>query len=51
MRVVTLLRGLKMGHFEGVLNLNTQKQWTGLAQGKDNPLSKEVMCLGGDLPS
>lgn len=32
------------GLFPKCVNLNAQKQWTGLAQGKDQPLIKEVIC-------
>lgn len=29
-------------------NLDAQKQQTGLAEGKDKPFTKEVVCLGRD---
>lgn len=45
---------LESGYFKGVF-LEPQKQWTGLAEGKDKPFTKQlyawVMTTYYDLPS
>lgn len=42
-----LLGGSEKEHFKGIA-LDSQKQWTRLAEGKDKPFTKEVLCLGHD---
>lgn len=32
--------------FQWCINLDAQKQWPGLGQGKDKPLTKEIIFLG-----
>lgn len=48
---VQMLKGRAYtGGFQRCVNLDAQKQWTGLADGKDKPFSKAVMFLGCGYP-
>ena len=39
---------LERGAFQRYINLDAQKQWTGLAEGKDKSFTKEDICMGHD---
>lgn len=49
LRVVASSKEVWKRRFQRCVNLDVQKQWTGLAY-KHKPLTKEVTCLGNDCP-
>lgn len=47
---VVMFPGVWKRGISSCVNLDAQKQWTGLAKDKDKPFNKEPVCLGHGHP-